>query len=83
MPPVVTTSQIGILRHSLGLDEHGNGHTYRNHFVTGPGSTDYDDCRALVQAGYMRKHRASPITGGDPWFSVTDEGRAAARGGQA
>ncbi|MHB0986236.1 MAG: hypothetical protein ACYC05_11690 [Sulfuricella sp.] len=36
-------SKLHILQHSLGLDKYGDGNQYRNHFVTGPGSTDFDD----------------------------------------
>lgn len=74
---IITPTQRAIMQHALGLQR--NTREYRNHFVTGPGSDDYPDCRALVLAGLMRDHEASQITGGDPWFSVTDEGRKALR----
>jgi hypothetical protein len=69
-----------ILRHALGTGDNGRGRAYRNHFVTGPGSDDYDDCEALVAAGLMRKFNGNPLTGGDPCYVVTDEGKAAAKG---
>lgn len=74
----VTDRQRDILRHSLGIKE---GDTpYRNHFVTGPGSDDYDDCCALVEQELMIMHRGSEISGGDPIFVVTSAGQAVARG---
>ena len=70
-----------ILRHSLGLRDDGKGRAYRNHFVTGPGSTDYDDCEALVGAGLMRKHAGNSMTGGDPCYVVTEAGQHAVNRG--
>lgn len=69
----MTPKQIDIVRHALGI---GRGN-HRNHFVTGPGSDDFDDCRALVAMGYMHEYAGNPLTGGDPCFKVTQEGRAA------
>lgn len=68
--------QLHILQHSLGLDEYGQGKTYRNHFVTGPGSDDYDDCLALVAAGFMTRRAGTQLTGGDDLFLVTPAGEA-------
>lgn len=76
----LTANQLAVLRHSLGLDPSGKGSIYRNHFVTGPGGQDHDDCEALVALGYMTRHDGSPLSGGDPIFVVTLEGKAAARG---
>lgn len=72
---LMTDEQRDILRHALGL---GRGsREYRNHFVTGPGSTDYLHCEALVAAGMMAKRSGNPLSGGDDIYSVTDAGRAA------
>lgn len=71
--------QIEILRHALGVKPDGSGRVYRGHFVTGPGSTDYDDCVALVERGLMVRRRGTVLTGGDDLFLVTDAGRAAAQ----
>ena len=68
--------QHDILRHALGLGR--SDHEYRNHFVTGPGSTDYPHCQALVAAGLMTRHDGHLISGGDPIFRVTKAGRIAA-----
>jgi hypothetical protein len=73
----ITTEQHDILRHSLGLGR--SSREYRNHFVTGPGSTDYPHCEALVAAGLMRRYEGNPLTGGEPMYAVTDEGKTLAR----
>lgn len=65
------------MRHSLGLNDKGHGRSYRNHFCTGPGSKDYDDCEAMVVAGYMKLVRGPhPLSGGDNTYAVTTEGVA-------
>lgn len=69
-------SRLHILQHSLGLDEYGQGRAYRNHFVTSPGTTDWPDCCALVDAGLMKRHPPSTLTGGGYCFTVTEAGRA-------
>jgi hypothetical protein len=74
-----TDRQRAILRHALGLDEQGRGRAYRNHFVTGPGSKDWDDCCTLTESGLMQKGRGGELTGGDPVFYVTGEGSNVAR----
>ena len=74
------TDEIQILRHALGIGDDGLGAPYRNHFVTGPGSADYAACCSLVDQEFMVRREASPITGGDPCFSVTDKGKVAAKG---
>lgn len=76
---MISDRQIQILRHALGIGHDGRGATYRNHFVTGPGSKDFDSCMALVEEGCMVRRDGSPLTGGDDLFIVTDKGRAAAR----
>lgn len=64
-----------ILQHSLGVDKYGQGNQYRNHFVTGEGSTDYPDCQALVRAGLMTRQKGGRLTGGDDAFFVTEDGK--------
>lgn len=68
------SSRLHILQHSLGLDQYGGGNIYRRHFVTGPGSVDYDNCCALVEGGLMYVRPPSEMTGGDPCFIVTQAG---------
>lgn len=61
-----------ILQHALGVDQYGRGSQYRNHYVGGA-----EDCRSLVALGYMIERPASELTGGDPLFHVTEEGKHA------
>ncbi len=71
----MTARQLEILQHALGVDQHGQGEMYRNHFCAGVG--DEPDCRELVAMGYMYVFRpnASPY----PYYNcaVTDAGKAA------
>ena len=61
-----------ILQHSLGVDEYGQGRQYRNRYI--PGGDDVARCEELASKGFMKEHLGRAITGGDPWFSVTDRG---------
>jgi hypothetical protein len=65
--------QLEILQHSLGVDQYGLGPQYRNHFCAGPNNVDH--CRALADLGLMREYPPTQLTGGDPLFVVTDEGK--------
>lgn len=65
-----------ILQHSLGLDSNGQGSAYRSHFVTNEGTPEWPHCSALVADGLMVKRDPSELSGGSPWFVVTDAGRA-------
>lgn len=71
----MTTNQRDIMRHALGAGRGATG--WRNHFVTSPGSDDYDDCEALVAAGLMTKRSGGHLSGGDPVYRVTDAGQDA------
>jgi hypothetical protein len=73
-----TERQIDILRHALGLNR--GKEAYRNHFVTGKGSSDYADCCALVETGLMVYRKGNELTGGDDLFQVTEAGRRVAEG---
>lgn len=66
--------RLHILQHALGLDQYGHGIQYRNHFCTGSGSTDFDDCRALVADGLMTERAGNALSGGDSVFQVTPAG---------
>lgn len=68
-----------ILQHSLGLDGYGRGARYRNHFCTGPGSKDFDNCQTLVEQGMMVDHGSRKMFGGDHLFEVTPAGDDAVR----
>ena len=71
---MATSKQLQILQHSLGLNEFGQGHQYRTHFVTGEGSPDHSDCMANVNAGLMSRHAGNALSGGSDIFHVTQAG---------
>lgn len=80
----LTSMQIAILRHALGLNEQGHGAVRRNHlvpgdFVPGYGIVLVRECDQLVDAGMMTRHDGSPLGGGRPIFVVTEPGRERAR----
>ena len=64
-----------ILQHSLGVDQYGQGRQYRNHFCAG--GDDVEKCEALCRLGFMFRQGPREISGGDPIYWVTDEGKAA------
>lgn len=66
--------RLEILQHALGLDQFGQGRSYRNHFVTGSGSTDWADCVMLAADGLMTQHRGNALAGGNDVFIVTPTG---------
>lgn len=70
---ILTSEQLHILQHSLGVDEFGQGKMYRNHFCAG--GEDEDICRQLVDAGYMETFERPYL----PYYncSVTKDGKAA------
>ena len=74
MPGEIATTkrQRDILRHALGLDQAKE--SYRNHFCTGDGSDDYQDCRALEAMGVMTAHKRRWVHG--TRFVVTEAGKA-------
>ncbi|CAD0338868.1 hypothetical protein CFBP498_26240 [Xanthomonas hortorum pv. vitians] len=79
----LTQEELHVLRHSLGTGEHGRKPSYRNHFVTGEGSKDHPTCMQLVELGLMQRCTGSAISGGADIFTVTAEGRVAARAARA
>ena len=77
----VTPKQRDLMKHALGFGR-GSKPGWRNHFVTGPGSSDYADCEALVAAGLMTKRSGGPLSGGYTVYCVTDAGQDALVGRQ-
>ncbi len=71
----MTNSQLQILQHSLGLDKHGHGAMFRNHFCAG--GDDEPICRSLVELGYMVEREERFQIFPYPTFFVTNEGKAA------
>lgn len=73
----MSPEQRELARHALGLPNK-RWRSYRNHFVTGPGSKDYDNWAAMVEAGEARRRPGSPLSGGDDIFWLTRAGAEAA-----
>jgi len=69
------SGELHILQHALGVDQYGRGRRFRRHFVTGPGSDDYDACMSLVGKGLMTHQPGNVLTGGDDAFLVTEAGQ--------
>ena len=70
---MLTTEQLHVLQHALGVDEYGQGRQYRNHFCAGGG--DEAICRELVGMGLMKTFERSYL----PYYNctVTDAGKQA------
>jgi hypothetical protein len=68
-------AQLHILQHSLGVDKHGRGEQYRNHFVASEGHHDWADLLALVEAGLMTRRAGNQLSGGADVFYVTEAGK--------
>lgn len=69
----MTPIQRDLGRHALGLDGRHN-QSWRNHFITGEGSTDYPHWVAMVEAGWATRQKGSVLTGGDDFFRLTRAG---------
>lgn len=67
--------KLGVLQHTLGVDEYGRGEQYRNHFCAGEGHSDIETCRQLVADGLMIERQPSELSGGDFIFQATNEGK--------
>lgn len=67
--------RLSILQHALGVDQYGRGEQYREHFVAGPGHSDYRTCMAMAAEGLMQRHVRHGLDGGSDLFVVTDAGR--------
>jgi len=76
---MLTPELLHILQHSLGVNEYGKGAMYRNRFVTGTETSDFEKCMKLVEAGFMIDRGAIAMYGGMHYFEVTDAGKAAMR----
>lgn len=73
-----TPYQIGLLQHTLGLNERRR-EPYRNYFVAGSGHSDMRHLEALECAGLMERRPAPKfLADGDVVFAATDAGREAA-----
>ena len=70
----MTGQKLQILQHALGVDEHGRGQMYRNHFAAG--GEDVRICQELIELGYMRQVATNAVF---PDFNcrVTEAGKSA------
>jgi hypothetical protein len=73
----MTPEQIELARHALGLPNKRR-QSYRNHFVAGEGHADYIAWCDMVEHGFARGKKGSPLTGGDPVFWLTPAGASLA-----
>lgn len=73
----MTPEQIELARHALGLPNKRRK-SYRNHFVCGPGHSDFDNWVAMTDTGWAKSRNGTPLSGGDPVFWLTREGAAKA-----
>jgi hypothetical protein len=70
----MTDTLLSILQHALGTDQLGRGTMYRDHFVAGPGHSDFETCMAATAQGLMRHYEKQWVISGH-LFIVTDAGR--------
>lgn len=73
----MTNEQRKLARHALGFPNKTN-QSYRNHFCTGQGSTDFPLWEEMVAAGEAIK-QSGPHWGGDDMFHLTLKGALQAR----
>ena len=72
----MSDAEYKILKHTLGADKpQDDGSFYRNRFVTGKGSDDFDICQELVLKGVFDVKRNVEAFGGDDIFWATDLGK--------
>ncbi len=71
---MIENKLLKILQHSLGVDEYGQGDQYRNHFATGPESTDFENCKSLCEMGLMEDLGPRQLCGGMHCFVVSPKG---------
>lgn len=69
----MTPTQIALARHALGLPNRRN-RSYRNHFVCGPGHSDYRNWTAMVDAGFAGRRKGNSLSGWDDVFWLTEAG---------
>lgn len=75
--PTLTPEQRDLARHALGLPNRRRM-SYRNRFVTGPGSLDFAAWEAMVASGAATRRPGSVLTGGYDLFMLTRAGAEAA-----
>lgn len=74
----LTSEELSILQHTLGLNAHGQGESYRNHYVASPGHPSTAALKRLVSRGLMGlSPRPRFLHDDDSVYHVTAEGRSA------
>lgn len=73
----LTPEQRDLARHALGLPNR-RCTSYRNRFVTGPGSLDFSAWEAMVAFGAAKHRPGTILTGGNDLFWLTRDGAEAA-----
>ena len=68
----MTIIQKELARHALGLTKQKR--SYRNHFVAGPGHSDYVHWLVMVEQGDAHRRPGTEISGGDDIFWLTEAG---------
>lgn len=76
MDYIPTKKEVEIMAHALGLNSEKV--SFRNHFVTGPGTTDFPICENLKKQGLMRKDKMAFLS--DPIYHVTEKGKKIIKG---
>lgn len=71
----MTDAELKILKHTLAADKPVAGEFYRNRFVTGEGSDDFDICNDLVDKGVFSVRRNIEMFGGNDMFFATTLGK--------
>lgn len=70
----LTSEELHILQHSLGLDSFGQGRSHRNHFVTDPEGSDGQKIQKLIELGFMLDLGAQALASGMHCYKVTPAG---------
>lgn len=73
----LTSRQIDLARHALGLTREETRRSYRNHFVAGPNHGDYEEWMKMAAAGMAFRRQVGGF-GGDDLFHLTRPGAEAA-----
>ena len=74
----LTKAHMHILRHTLGINDHGTG--YRNHFCAGEDHPEWDDLLFLEKEGWMRRVASPPDLEQQAIFYATNEGKELCKG---
>ena len=69
----MTENERQLARHALGLPNKQRK-SYRNHFVAGPGHSDFEAWLAMVESGHATRRKGNELSGGDDVFWLTEKG---------